>query len=203
MGDAYIEIIRNTRVRFGEPPRTFSSADTKYLQVAPPAWCREGKDELYAFYRDHQFLMRHGTVAWGVLLQANTILFAPGPHDAPGAVAHCAEPHWHDDLRRLSDIGKQLSNLKDGSGQTPKEKEIGALLADEAKRFMAHPVPKTIAGEAPLLIGVTMFIRKHLPGRVLSTGYFPVLIHDDVKSVSVLPARYWDAAMVDIWMSPR
>jgi hypothetical protein len=203
VGNAYIEILRNTRIRFGEPPRTFGSSEMSYLKIAPPSWCREGKDDLFEFYRDLMLLMRHGRVVWGNLVQANNILFAAGPHDAPGAVVYCREPYWHDELRRLSEIGTQLTALKEGRGNSPQEKQIGRWLADEMTRFLAHPVPKTLAGEAPVLTGCLMFIRKHLPGGVLSTGYFPLLVHDEIRTVAVLPARFWDAAMVDIWMSPR
>jgi hypothetical protein len=203
VGDAYIEILRNTRLRFGEPPRQFASSEMSYLKVSPPSWCKKGKDDLFEFYRDFMMLMRHGRVVWGNLVQANNILFAAGAQDAPGSVVYCKEPYWHDELRRLAEIGTQLTALKEGSGNSPQEKQIGRWLADEMTRFVAHPVPTTLAGDAPVLTGCLMFIRKHLPGGVLSTSYFPLLVHDEIRTVAVLPARFWDGAMVDIWMSPR
>jgi hypothetical protein len=195
----FAQIIRNIRLRLGEGPRTFKASEAKYFKLKPPEWCRSGKDELHAIYRDFDLLMKSGTAVWGALVQANTLLFSSGPHDGPGDIVYCPQPHWHDDLHRLSDIAKRVSSLKSGSGTTLEEKKIGDWLANERVRTMGHPVPKTIVGETPVLTGVTMFIRKHLPNGMLSNSYFPLLVHPDTKTVIVVPARYWDSELVDIW----
>jgi hypothetical protein len=170
-----------------------------YLRIKPPGWCKPDVDELHTAYRDLELLLNDGTAVWGALVQANDSLFAPGAQDAPGVAIYTREPHWHDDLMRLSEMAKTVFALKDGGGKTAEEREIGAWLADERKRFLSHPLPASIAREAPVVTSAVMFSRKHLPGGVLSCGFFPLLAHAKSKAALVVPARYWDAELVNMW----
>jgi hypothetical protein len=199
VSNLYVEIIRNIRVRVGEPKRQFDPKELKYLRLTPPAWCRAGH-ELAPIYRDQDLLLSEGTVVWGALVQANTLLFRPGPHDSPGIVIHTTEPHFHDDLVRLSASAKKLFALKDGGGKTPAEKAFGSKLADDLSSFLAEAIPKSIGGESTILANTAMFHRKHLPGGVLSCGFFPLFIHPNTTAVSVVPARYWDSNLLDAWV---
>jgi hypothetical protein len=197
-------MIRNTRLRWGEAPRTFSPAEQKYLIPKPPGWLKSSSDHsIAAIYKDFQLLVNHGSVVWGALVQANNLMFSPGPHDSPGVAVYCPEPHWHDDLRRLSDVAQRVMDLKNGNGTTPEEKKVGKWLADERTPFQAHPVPKPIAGDSPILTNTIMFPRKHLPNGVLSNSYFPIMVHADCKSIAVVPGRYWDPDLVDLWLQPN
>jgi hypothetical protein len=131
---------------------------------------------------------------------ANDQLFAAGTDDLPGVIAYCPQYHWHDDLMRLEAVTKKIGDLKTSAG-TAKEKEIGRWLASETDRFLDHPVPDTIAGQAPVRVGCNMFIRKHLPTGVLTTGFFPILVHPSTKATLVLPGQFWDKQMLDIWLN--
>jgi hypothetical protein len=202
VSSVYVQIIRNIRLRLGEPPRNFGRKEMGYLRIKPPAWCKPAVDELHAVYRDLELLLTHGTAVWGALVQANDLLFAPGPQDSPGVAIYTPEPHWHDDLMRLSEMAKTVFALKTGGGKTEQEREIGAWLADERKRFMSHPLPASIARESPVVASAVMFSRKHLPGGVLSCGFFPLLVHAKTKAALIVPARYWDAELVNIWTRP-
>jgi hypothetical protein len=200
VSNLYAEIIRNIRVRLGEPKRQFAAKELKYLRVTAPAWCKPGND-LAPIYRDQDLLMSEGTVVWGALVQANTLLFRPGPHDSPGIVIHTTEPHLHDDLVRLSAVAKKLFALKDGGGKTSAEKAFGSKLADDLASFLAEAVPKTLGGESPILANTAMFHRKHLPNGILSCGFFPLFIHPTTTAIFVVPARYWDNNLLDVWVN--
>lgn len=202
MSELFVQIIRNTRLRIGEPPRTFAPSERRYLETKAPAWCRPNVDDLHAIYADQKLLLTQGIVVWGYLLQANTGLFAPGEDDLPGASIYSPELHLQDDLARLASLSEEITALRKGGGKNPKEKEIGKWLADERTTFMAHPIPSSIAGTTPLLSGCHMFIRKHLPGGTLTTSYFPLLVHPKTKAVLVVPARYWDPDFVTMWTQP-
>jgi hypothetical protein len=194
-------MIRNTRIRFGEAPRQFDAKEMAYLKPATPAWCRAGKDELHVIYRDAELLLTRGHIVWGSLIQANNLLFSPGPDDCPGAAVYCSEVHRHDDLTRLAEISQRASNIK-GAGATPDETKFGKILAGEIDRFFAYQLPKTITNGDPVLATCIMGIRKHLPAGVLSHSYFPLLTHPETKATLILPARYWDPVLFDLWMAP-
>lgn len=202
MSNLFEQIIRNTRLRIGEPPRSFAPSERHYLESRSPIWCRPNADELHTIYADQKLLLTQGIVVWGHLLQANSALFARGNDDLPGASIYSPELHLHDDLTRLASVSEEVTALRQGGGKNPREKEIGKWLADERTTFMAHPVPASIAGATPVLSSCHMFIRKHLPGGKLTTSYFPLLVHPATKAVLIVPARYWDPEFVKMWTQP-
>jgi hypothetical protein len=198
MGSRYTQLMRNMRIRFGQAPREFDRDQFSYLNIKPPNWCRPGQDLLHMIYRDHETLLSQGTIVWAVLVMANNQLFAAGKEDHPGLIVYCPQPHWHDDLIRLDEVAKKIGELKT-SAVTAKEKEIGKWLVDEQQRFLDLPAPETIVGKAPVRIGCNMFIRKHLPTGVLTTNQFPILVHPSTKATLILPSRFWDREMLDLW----
>jgi hypothetical protein len=199
VSNLYVEIIRNIRVRIGEPKRTFDAREMSYLRITAPDWCK-ADDDLAPIYRHQDLLLTEGMVVWGALVQANSLLFSPGPHDSPGIVVYAAEPHLHDDLLRLSATAKKLFALKEGCGKTPAETKFGAKLADERSLFLAEAIPKSIGGDSPIVANTAMFPRKHMPGGVLNASYFPLLVHPKTTATLMVPARYWDNNLLDVWL---
>jgi hypothetical protein len=184
MSDSAIEMIRNTRLRFGEPPRQFPKNEQSYLGLTAPSWCDAKTDALYEVYRHREMLLSEGRVVWGHLVQANDQIFKPGPHD----------------LVRLGDLSGKLFDLK-GKGDTPDEKAFGKQLAAETERFVRYPVPKSLAKGSPLFVSSLMIPRKHLPAGALTHSYFPILVHADTQAILIVPARYWDPDLFNHWMS--
>jgi hypothetical protein len=199
MSNLYVDVIRNIRVRIGEPKRSFDARETNYLRLTPPEWCRDDH-ALMDIYRCQNLLLEEGTIVWGALVQANSALFSPGPFDLPGVVVYAAEVHVHDDLLRLSAIAKKLFALKDGGGKTPAETKFGTKLADERSPFLAEAVPKRLGGDTPVVANTAMFPRKHIPGGILSAAFFPILVHPKTTAILIVPARYWDNNLVDLWL---
>jgi hypothetical protein len=200
MSDSAIEMIRNTRLRFGEPPRQFPKNEQSYLGLTAPSWCDAKTDALYEVYRHREMLLSEGRVVWGHLVQANDQIFKPGPHDLPGDCVYCPDFHTHDDLVRLGDLSGKLFDLK-GKGDTPDEKAFGKQLAAETERFVRYPVPKSLAKGSPLFVSSLMIPRKHLPAGALTHSYFPILVHADTQAILIVPARYWDPDLFNHWMS--
>jgi hypothetical protein len=200
MSDSAIQMIRNTRLRFGEPPRQFPKNEQSYLNLTAPSWCSAKTDALYEVYRHREMLLREGRVVWGHLIQANSLIFEPGPDDVPGACAYCPDYHTHDDLSRLAEIAGNLFKLREKS-TTAEEKAFGAILAGEKERFFQRPVPKTLTKGSPVFASCLMINRKHLPAGVLSNSYFPILVHPDTQAILIVPARYWDPELFNHWMS--
>ena len=98
MSDYHVQLIRNTRLRFGEPPRVFPRGLGSYLKIRAPSWMRHTSDKMIAIYEDQQLLLTQGRVVWGSVVQANTDIFVPGKLDLPGVVVYSPEFHRHDDL---------------------------------------------------------------------------------------------------------
>jgi hypothetical protein len=199
MSDSAIQMIRNTRLRFGEPPREFPKGEQAYLSLTPPSWCNAKTDALHEIYRQRELLLREGRVVWGHLIQANELAFKPGPQDVPGDCVYCSDYHWHDDLVRLGDIAAKLFELK-GKGATADEKAFGKQLAAETERFVRYPVPKSLAQGSPIFVNSFMIARKHLPTGYLGANYFPILVHPETKAILLVPARYWDPELYNSWI---
>lgn len=171
-----------------------------YLRVARPAWA--ARDALETFFSHRAALLAHGRVTWGHTVQANSTLFEPGFHDAPGEVVYVADPDAPVDVDALAHIAHQLYELKGTAQRDPTFSELSHYLADEHIRVFGLPVPALISPQLPCAISTIYFARKHLPDGVLCKGLYPILVSDAEPRVAMpLPSRYWSEALRRFWLS--
>src|SRR5690242_17380421 len=105
------QLLAGCRQAFGSPPRRFSLLDRlTYLNTKRPIWCNSS-DQLSRFFEGRNALLRDGMVAWGHIVQANQLMFRPGPHNCPGEVVYSNSPTVDIDLADLSDIAHRLFDL--------------------------------------------------------------------------------------------
>src|SRR6185503_6162156 len=69
------------------PPRKIGWWSLRELRLKRPRWNRsDGRFE--AIFRHQDMLLEHGHVVWGHVIQANALLFEPGPDDSPAAIIY-------------------------------------------------------------------------------------------------------------------
>jgi hypothetical protein len=144
-------------------------------------------------------LLRDGDVVWGALVQANRLLFKAGRHDHPARVIHSADPSLDDGLDRLRTIASRLFQLKGTLPDDPGQRHFAEMITDETECGMGWTVPKGITGGPEVRSTGLMVFRRHLPGGVLRSGWFPLLTHPSTSAVMIVPWRYWPDDLVEIW----
>ena len=193
-------ILEGCRQKLGPVPRRFSLwARWTYLPVQKPLWCN-GQEPLKYFFAGQKKLLEEGRVVWGHLIQANGLLFKPGPHNCPGEVVYCVDTRQHLGPEDLAPIASSLYALKGVRCPSSDLQVISDYLANERQRVFGLEVPAAISPSAPCAISTVFFDRQHLPGRMLRSTYFPILISPSRPRIAmVVPSRFWPEAMRVIW----
>ncbi len=193
--------LQHCRERLGEAPRRFSLLDRiRYLRIGKPGWAYA--DELKRFFELRARLLECGRVTWAHLIQAKRLLFAPGRYDHPGELVYASDPSRPVALATLARVASELFSLKGTQQSDPKFAEISRYLGEETIRVFGLAVPQLVSHGAPCAVSTTFFARKHLPGGILSSSSFPILVLDEKPTAAmVIPSRFWSASLVDHWMS--
>jgi hypothetical protein len=128
-------------------------------------------------------------------------MFETGRDNCPGCVIFSCDTRWSDRLFPLLELAQELFALKHGEPTDPEATRFGAMLADEYERAMGWPLPASMTGGRLVVATTVVFHRKHLPGRKLSNGYLPLLVHRESPAAFVLPGRYWTEELRAAWQS--
>ena len=194
------ELIARCRENLGTAPRSFSRRDRQtYLHVRRPWWLRS-KDALIDVIEQQDLLLEQGIVVWASIVQANNRLFKPGRGSLPAVVLYCADPETFDDRPdELRDIAGKLFSTKGKRLDDPELQAFSDMLASELDREMRMPVPRSLAGSAPLYCTDVLVSRRHLPDGRLGQGLFPLLILPDHDATMILPSRFWPDELHAFW----
>lgn len=197
------KLLRETSSNFGDAPRDFSWwSRLFYLRVSKPNWLNsDPSDKLNIHFKHLKDTFENGVVVWGHIIQANGLLFQPGPDNCPGEVVYCLEGRKKILPGDLQEVAHSLGRLK---GTAPRDRELAPIanyLTDERIRVFGLPVPRTISPLHECKISSTFFVRKHLPGRRLLGPVLPLVVNCEKPHVAIpLPGKYWPEKLVDLWM---
>ena len=164
-----------------------------------PSWV-EG-DKMEAHFSNFKELMENGRIIWGVLIQANVLLFSEGDDDCPGELLYCTDPNFSD-LGALMKIRDQIGSLKGTKPEDPELGEIAHYLTDEMIRVFGLDVPKVVSGNLNCKISTTFFMRKHFPDRMLSQGIMPILTYqkNGETFATPVPSDFWPEDFKEWWI---
>ncbi len=195
-------LLQKTRARFGAAPRSFSPGRRFYNHIRMPSHIRDIANGAYKIiYQNQELLMREGRIVWGHIVQANSLLFKPGPEDCPAAAVFSLDPWFDDHLPELGSIADVLYQLKGEDTGDPAKDSFAENLRDDYSPVFSAILPKAISGSVPAHYTAFMVHRKHLPVNHLNSVWIPLLIHPTKTSASmILPAKYWDTDLINYWL---
>jgi hypothetical protein len=168
-----------------------------YLQIVPD-WLTE-KDELYRQIIAMPSLYKKGKVVWGVLIQANKMMFDSNETaNCPGEVLF--DPTGQTDIQTLRELAHKLFLLKNTTPTELDQLQYAQHITNELTRIFNMLYPQSIA-TLPLRVSSIWFWRLHLPNGALSLGYFPVLVCEEGDGeVMVLPSYFWPLKFKKTWI---
>lgn len=200
MGYPKAEWLRAVRDALGEPPRSFAFWDRiTYLRVPMPGWARGDPIKLY--FNGRRRLLQDGFVTWGHFVQANYLLFKPGPFSAPAEMVFGLDPARDPDPGVLESTAGRLFELKGATSTDPEAAAIGRHLPAERTRAFGMPIPRAFRAPQPLALSTVFVCRAHLPQpRFLHHRLLPLLVSPtDPRIIMPVPARYWPDPLLTWW----
>ncbi|MDH0030338.1 MULTISPECIES: hypothetical protein [unclassified Acinetobacter] len=173
---------------------------TSYLQMIPPFWMLG--DELIGQMDALKTLYNEGHVVWGVIVQANNLLFKDEEYaSCPAEIVY--DPTGKTDHLSLRNIAHRLYELKQQEFDDGDDQDIAQYarhLKAEHTRFIGD-APQSIT-TIPLKSATSFIWRLHLPNGKLTYPFFPILISDKTPFITVLPAYFWqDTALYQSWLA--
>ncbi|MEM7263845.1 MAG: hypothetical protein AAF488_17795 [Planctomycetota bacterium] len=198
------DLIEQTRATFeaARPPyrgvRGFFA--WRKLRAVEPRWMRGTPDRLLEIYRNQRALIERGQVVWGCIVQANVLLYEPGPDDCPAAVIYSPDPEMDGRLRLFRSISESLYRLKGSEPSSRSLQRFAETLTDEHERLMKLPVPRRLTHGTEVIYTSIMVPRKHVPGGYLAQSYFPLLVAPEItEATMILPVDFWAPGLIEAW----
>ena len=166
-----------------------------------PLWVKP-EHSLYEVFRQQTLLLREGQIVWGALVQANSLLFAPGPADLPAMLVYSPDPHFDARPAELRLIGSKLFALKGTQPEDPELLALARLITEEVDHSMGLRLPPVFSAQ-DMRSAVFMVFRDHLPNEILSGGTFPILMHPSTPAVMIVPFEFWPAELTILWRDQK
>lgn len=190
-------LITKLRESYGQRQPRLSERSLGSLVMAPPTWMKD-TDGLSEVFRQQRTLLSQGRVVWGALVQANNLLFEPGPLDHPAMLVYSLDTYFDARPRELRLIGSKVFALKGTAPDDPELNSLARLITEEVDRSMGLQLPPVFSPR-DLRSAVYMVFRQHIPNGVLSCGLFPILTHPSTPVVMILPFEFWPAELTILW----
>lgn len=195
------EDIDVSRELFGKPgERKFGFFERNfYFRIYRPFWC-DKSDDLFDLFENKWNLIDYGNIVWGHVVQANMLLFEKGKANCPASIIFAPDPKINPSFEQLSTAAQGLYRLKNTTPDDENLRKIADTLTDEMERTFGVAIPEEFCKGGQLYEASTFITRKHLPNKVLSKGFFPILVsHCKPFWCVPLPCRYWPQALIEYW----
>jgi len=190
--------------KMGEPPRRRGWFQPDW-RMKPPYWLTR-EDDLSALFAAQHRLLSHGRVVWGVLAQANNMLFEITPRTAklgaPGVLLYSTHEAARADPQAMRPVARQIFRFKaavygNEPFDDPEAQRMGSILADEMFRPRNIEVPSQFCSAYPMIMTSFYADRDHLPGRRIAGVVFPVLIDPQAPDMAmIVPHWFWPRAFL-------
>ena len=166
------------------------------LRRHPPAWLKP--DDLTSrIFANQKQILRDGHVHWAAIVQANSLLFLPGPVDSGAQVVYAPDNDLP--LEALRQIASRLFSFKTRPPADPVLARIGQMLARETERALDWPVPPTLTGGRRVITTIVMIHRAFVPGGMLGMNHFPIIADPQTSLALLLPSKFWPESLVSQW----
>lgn len=196
-------LLNHCKKVLGPPPRKLPF-ERSYLQLHRPDWLMHPQnkdDRLNLIFDNLGTVLQRGIVAWGQIVQANTLMFEPGDQDCPGELLYSSSHPGSVDLNELQDVAQRLYALKGTSPKSDDLRSIADYLTAELVRVYGLEVPSSVSPDFRCGISTTFFARKHLPGGLLTQPILPILVNPKPPHVALpVPAKAWPRELIDWWL---
>jgi hypothetical protein len=198
--DLAAQLISETRVRLESKRRAFGFRGKPAI-IKPKPFVERNDKRFDALFADYKLLYAEGRVRWGVIVQANTLLFGSKAPIAPACMVYADTDSSDGAVTELFDFAHWLFQLKGASGVTDEFLlRIKRLLEDEFEAPMNVQIPEQFGSAGPTLFTTIVVFPDQLPAPRLVFSWFPVLVlPEKTAAAMILPEKYWSRGLAGIW----
>lgn len=178
----------------------------KKIRLPVMHWLR--KDPLGDIYNSADTLLNEGNVYYGVVVQANELLFKRfNIYDCPMNVIYSTSNFFNKHPDMLHTAAHYIYSFKNTDEAPPEIKKVVNSVTDEYERLIDSPVDMKdipVLNFLPELNNTTayfttvMVFRKHIPKGYIKGWLVPIIAMDrKPHSVMVLPKKYWSKGFIE------
>ncbi|MCX9155647.1 hypothetical protein OPU71_05855 [Niveibacterium sp. 24ML] len=197
MGNA----LKGLRLAFAQNGAALRGYALESVKASCPRWMKP-QDPLFGFFEKQVVLLNEGRIVWAALVQANRLLFSPGPDDCPADLVWSDDPYFDTRPQELRGIGRRISQLKNTTPSNPEERKIAEQITDEVTRSLGWKLPRSLT-DRDVYSTTFMVFRKHIPNGTLTAGCFPILTHPSTQFVMIVPFEFWPIDLIRLWKDGR
>ncbi|NQZ57997.1 MAG: hypothetical protein HRT88_11115 [Lentisphaeraceae bacterium] len=196
MNDYSVSKLKRTQNNYQKLKKRFSLTQHLYLYCALPSWAREFSE--YAELKAKMAkLYKEGTIRWGAYVMANNLLFDSSNNDAcPGIIVHAMTDAYENKQSEIIKCTQMLGRLPEQEDKIPEDQRETAKLLDGNSHFSHFRLPDSLTDGNEFYLSNMMFFPKHLPGNSLDYRAFPILTHNEVQAIHMLPSYFWDSRII-------
>lgn len=193
------DLIWSVRTNLLQAQAEFKPKSLAAILAKTPHWLKhdDGLNEILQYQKR---LLIEGAVVWGVVVQANELLFAPGPDDYPALLVYSPDRYFDEHPTELRALGAKISDPNGGAHKDGEMAAINQFVSDETASTLSAPVQRLFSTRDIRTAAFIVF-RKHLPDRMLAGSLLPILIHPDTSAVMIVPSAFWPATLISHWQS--
>lgn len=185
-------------IKLGKKRPVVGRKTSTYPMMPTPPWAV--KEPLGKLFESQSRIVRHGTVGWGGVIQANKVLFEVGPQDAPLQVIYAQKSDAS--LRDTCEAAGRAGGLKGTQPMHGEEARLARVLTNEHARVFGMSVPESVSGPVEMRTSAMYLCRKHVPGEFLVQGWFPILYEEKTGMALIVPQSYWPDELTSVWTEP-
>jgi len=184
----------------------------KPLRLKKPSWVE--RDPMNKIYTDMDILLQKGDVYWGVVVQANEVLFSKRPYvDCPGNVIFTKNEYFNDNPEMMRQIAHEIFSYKNTDLASEYYKKVVEIVTDEHERIFNYPihlkkiellknVSHMFREEETILFTTMMFFRDYMPKGKLCSGIIPIVAAPELTDISImLPKKYWTKDTIKMFVN--
>ena len=190
--------------------KKFKKRKVRPLKLKKPEWVYN--DPMNRIYEEMDILLEYGEVYWGVLVQANEIMFRKEPYiDCPGNVVFTTNEFLNNDPEIMQMVTNEIFSYKNTDDAPEYYQRVVEVITDEMERIFNYPLPLNqinllkgfpveFKDEEELLFTTHMFFRDYMPTGVLCSGIFPIVASPKLTRTSImLPKKYWSKNAIKLF----
>lgn len=195
----YAKVLEDISRSMGPAPRRLGMFRGHWRMKRPP-WVTDDSN-MRDVFAHQDLLLTRGRLTWGVIVQANNMLFTTrgpnGRNNAPADALYSEDPASLEQPVPMLDVARDLFSFKQGERPDPDAERLGAMIADEFLRKRRVPIPQQWSPAYPTFMTSIFVDRAHLPGRRLQGNLLPILmLPEETDVVMIAPRFFWPANFV-------
>lgn len=193
-------ILDECRKSFIDPPRQFDESEMMEFRVPQPDWMKKDfRPALQELWRNEIRVFREGSIVWGHIVQAHPKLYLQGTIDYPAALIYSRDAYFDDRPGELAQMAEALGELKGSRHDHPQMQLFSDMMREEREVQLNMALPRPLTKGRAVTYTTVLVFRKHLPVAHLVLDLVPLVVHPQLQATWILPARWWPAALLDMW----